>query len=750
MSIYLIIILLLFLLAAIDLIVGVSNDAVNFLNSAVGAKVAKFKVIIAIAGLGVLLGAMFSGGMMEVARKGIFNPQFFSFMDILMIFVAVMISDVIVLDMFNTFGLPTSTTVSIVFELLGAAVSIAFIKVVILQVPDHDIPDYINTYNAIKIIFGILFSVVVAFLTGLIVQYISRLIFSFNYEKVMKWFGSIWGGLITTGIMYFLFLKGLKHATFVTEEFKQQVLANQTYYTILSIIAFTVIIQLLIWFLRFNVLKFTVLLGTFALAMAFAGNDLVNFIGVPVAGYNAYTDFIAHPGADPNNYLMSFLSQKVPVNNWFLFAAGIIMILTLYFSKKAKSVIKTSVDLARQDEGYERFGSSLLARALVKMGVNTNNFLKSITPKTVRVYIQKRFSRSGMKKKDNEAAFDLIRASVNLFTASILIAIATTNKLPLSTTYVTFMVAMGTSLADRAWSGDSAVYRITGVITVIGGWFFTALITFTVAFTLAMIIYYGSFYAMFALFAIALYIIFRTRVLHKKIMQKEQTETIEKEVATVDSFVSELRKQVKITFTNFKEILEYVRQSLKTNIVTDVKKADKVYRKVIKESEKNLLKSIKSIQHITDAEISSKYVEFTLSLKQMNNSLKYIILPVYNHIDNQHKPLNSIQLKYIKDLFRKYQNFADVILQDITESQSAHFKELESLRDELIDTINEYRKKQVKFLKENQEKISTKANVLFFDIIYEMKILTFSTFDLYEVYFDLINLLKNVENKENQ
>lgn len=750
MSIYLIIIGLLFLLAAIDLVVGVSNDAVNFLNSAVGAKVAKYKVIVAIAGLGVLLGAMFSGGMMEVARKGIFNPQFFSFMDILMIFVAVMISDVIVLDMFNTFGLPTSTTVSIVFELLGAAVAMAFIKVFIIHVPGHEVPDYINTYNALKIIFGILFSVVVAFLTGLILQFISRLIFSFNYEKVMKWFGGIWGGLVTTGIMYFLFLKGIKHATFVSDDFKQHVMANQAYYTFVTFVAFTIIIQFLIWLVKFNVLRFTVLLGTFALAMAFAGNDLVNFIGVPVAGYNAYTDFIAHPGVDPNNYLMTFLSQKVPVNNWFLFAAGVIMIFTLYFSKKAKSVIKTSVDLARQDEGYERFGSSLLARAIVRMGVNTNNFFKAITPKVIRIYIQRRFSRSGVKLKNKEAAFDLIRASVNLFTASILIAIATTNKLPLSTTYVTFMVAMGTSLADRAWSGDSAVYRITGVVTVIGGWFFTALITFTVAFTLAMIIYYGSFYAMFALFAIALYIIFRTRVLHKRIMEKERAETIKQEVATVESFVAELRKQVKITFTNFKEILEYIRQSLKSNTIHDVKKANKVYQKVIKESEKNLNKAIKSIQHITDAEISSKYVEFTLSLKQMNNSLKYIIIPVYNHIDNQHKPLNSIQLKYIKDLFKKYEAYADVILKDISESKSSHMEDLKKMRDEIIDTINEYRKQQVKFLKHNQEKISTKANVLFFDIIYEMKILIFSTFDLYEVYFDLLNLLAEVENKENQ
>jgi len=404
--------------------------------------------------------------------------------------------------------------------------------------------------------------------------------------------------------------------------------------------------------------------------------------------------------------------------------------------------------LARQDEGYERFGSSLLARAIVKFGKNINDFLKLITPKVVRIYIQKRFSRAGVKMHDKEAAFDLIRASVNLFLASILIAIATANKLPLSTTYVTFMVAMGTSLADRAWSGDSAVYRVTGVITVIGGWFFTAMITFIIAFTLAMLIYFGSFYAIFALFAVALYLIYRTRVLHKKIMDTDKAEHIEDEVATVAAFIKELNKQVSITFTNFKEILEYVRQSLKTNTLTDVKKANKVYYKVIKESEKNLNKAIKSIQHITDAEISSKYVEFTLSLKQMNNSLKYIILPVFNHIDNQHKPLNSIQLKYIKDLFRKYEAFADIILKDFTEGKNMNLEALKAKRDELIDTINEYRKEQVRFLKKNQEKISTKANVLFFDIIYEMKILTFSTFDLYEVYFDLLNLLSQVEENE--
>ncbi len=746
MSIYLIIIGLLFLLAAIDLVVGVSNDAVNFLNSAVGAKVAKLQVIIGVASIGVLLGALFSGGMMEVARKGIFNPQYFSFMEILTIFIAVMISDVIILDLFNSFAMPTSTTVSIVFELLGAATAIATIKVFVISQSSLGVEDYINTANAFKIIFGILFSVVVAFIVGLITQFFARLIFSFDYEKIMKWLGGVWGGLITTGILYFLFLKGLKHASFITDNLKQYILSHQSYYLLMTFIVVSIILQIFIWLFRINVLKFTVLLGTFALAMAFAGNDLVNFIGVPMAGYNAYTDFAAHAGANPNTYMMSFLAQKVPVNTTFLLAAGVIMIITLFSSKKARSVIKTSVDLARQEEGQERFESSALARSIVRMGKNTNDFFKAITPKPIRIFILKQFKNSNKKMTREGAAFDLMRASVNLFLASILIAIATTNKLPLSTTYVTFMVAMGTSLADRAWGGDSAVYRVNGVITVIGGWFLTALITFTVAFTFAIILYYGSFYAIFALFGVALFMIYRTKVLHKKVMDRLIEENlIEKEVATVENFIQELQKRVKLTFVNFKEILEYVRTSLKTNTLSDVKKAQKVYDQVIKESERHLDKVIRSIQHITDTEISSKYVEFSLSLRQMNNSLKYIILPVYGHINNQHKPLSSIQLKYIKELFRSYQEYADIILEDISKGEPINQEKVKNKREELLEDINKKRKRQVKFLKENQEKISTKANVLFFDIIYEMKILTFSTHDLYEVYFDLLTLLKNVE-----
>ena len=525
---YLILVIVLFGLAISDLIVGVSNDAVNFLNSAIGAKAAPFKVIMIVAALGVLVGATFSSGLMEVARKGIFHPGQFYFSEVMIIFLAVMITDVILLDAFNTFGLPTSTTVSIVFELLGAAVVISLLKLYASTETLADLGNYINSSNALLIIFGILLSVAVAFTIGAVVQYIARLAFTFNYKKNLKYFGALWGGIAITVITYFMLIKGAKGASFMDDAVKEWIASNAWTIVLASFIGWTLLLQILtIVYKRLDVLKIIVLVGTFALAMAFAGNDLVNFIGVPLAGYESFLAFQENPGADPNLLAMTKLSGPIKTNTYMLLIAGLIMVITLYKSRKARSVVTTSLDLSRQDEGSERFSSTMFSRVLVRQTRTMARGINFIIPSKVKRGIEGRFDFEKFKdnnieqQKKDATSFDMIRASVNLVVASILIAFGTSLKLPLSTTYVTFMVVMGTSLADGAWGRESAVYRVTGVLSVIGGWFLTALSAFTVSFILALIIYFGKMPAIVILILIAAFVVFRTHILHKKREEKK-------------------------------------------------------------------------------------------------------------------------------------------------------------------------------------------------------------------------------------
>lgn len=748
MSIYLIIILLLITLAIMDLTIGVANDAVNFLNSAVGAKVAKYKTILIIAGIGVILGAVFSEGMMEVARKGIFNPQYFNFQEIIFIFVAVMIADVVILDIFNTLGLPTSTTVSIVFDLLGASVGIAFMHIYYSHDNSLPLQQYINSANALKIIFGILLSIFIAFFTGLLVQYISRLIFSFHYDKTIKYLGSLWGSIITTAIIYFLFLKGIKHASFVSEDFVTLISENLYFFLLINLVIWTTILQIFIWLFNINVMKFTVLLGTFALAMAFAGNDLVNFIGVPLAGINAYNDFVQNAnGTGATSYLMTSLSGKVPINIWYLIFAGSVMIATLFFSRKAKSVIKTSVDLSRQSEGYERFGTSLTARVIVRFGNGINNIFKMITPQIVRIFIQKQFSTSKITSTKDGKAFDLVRASVNLLVASILISIATTYKLPLSTTYVTFMVAMGTSLADKAWGGDSAVYRVTGVFTVIGGWFLTAIIASLVAFTIAIIIALGKFVALFAFFAFAVYLIIRTTSIHRKMQAKKNLveESVALKINDKESFLTLIHQIINVTFVNIKEILGIIINGFSQNNLIEIKKGVKIFNEVIKRSKHQLMDAVIHINDIKKENITNTYMELTLSFKQINNSLKHIIIPAYDHINNHHKSLSYGQINDLQELFTDFSNYMDKIIIDFKSDLLPKINVIEDMRNDILEKIKTTRKSHIKFMKHQNITTSTRANVLFFDIIYEMKILTFSTFDLYESFFEMKDALNKAE-----
>ena len=503
---FLCVVISLFLLAIFDLSVGVSNDAVNFLNSAIGSRAASFKRVLIVASIGVFIGAAMSNGMMDIARHGIFRPEHFSFYDLICIFMAVMVTDIILLDIFNSLGMPTSTTVSMVFELLGATFVVALIKMA--GGIDLGFNDLLNTEKALSVILGIFLSVAIAFFFGTVVQFISRMIFSFNYRSNLKWKIGIFGGICATAIVYFLLIKGAKDLTFMTPEVKGWI-KTHTGLIILSCFGFFTVLMQLLHICKVNVLKVIVLMGTFSLAMAFAGNDLVNFIGVPLSGLASYQDYIANGGGDAHGFLMDSLNGPANTPIYFLIGAGVIMVVSLATSKKAKNVTKTEIGLGSQQGGDEMFGSSRISRRLVRWTLSFLNWVRGITPPRVRRWFNRRFNVDETIM-DQGASFDLIRGSVNLVLAGALIAFGTSLKLPLSTTFVTFMVAMGTSLADRAWGRESAVFRITGVISVIGGWFLTAGAAFIGAGIIVAAMHYGGHWVMFLLAALTIFLIIRS------------------------------------------------------------------------------------------------------------------------------------------------------------------------------------------------------------------------------------------------
>lgn len=520
------VIIFLFILAVFDLSVGVSNDASNFLNSAVGSGAAKFKTIVIVAAAGVFIGAVMSNGMMDIARHGIFRPEHFSFFELLCIFMAVMVTDVILLDVFNTLGLPTSTTVSLVFELMGATFAIALFK---MFAPGSELVfgDLLNTEKALSVVMGIFLSVVVAFIFGMVVQFIARLIFRFDYRNGLGWKIGIFGGVCITAIVYFILIKGLAEVSFMTPGLKAYIASHSPMIMGVCFVGSTLLMQLVHW-LGGNVLKIIVLCGTFALALAFAGNDLVNFIGIPITGFESYTDYMAHGGGNSNSYLMGVLNSPGNTSIYFLLGAGVVMVVSLATSKKARKVVQTSVGLSRQGAGDEMFGSSKIARKLVRVALTISYAMRNITPPAVRRWVDARFSPD-KAILENEAAFDLIRGAVNLVLAGMLIAVGTSWKLPLSTTYVTFMVAMGTSLADRAWGRESAVFRITGVISVIGGWFITAGVAFIGAALVVTLMHLGGTLVMILCAVVAIVLIVRNNMqLHKEREIDEADEAYQK------------------------------------------------------------------------------------------------------------------------------------------------------------------------------------------------------------------------------
>ena len=738
-SIFYLMIFALAILAVVDLVVGVSNDAVNFLNSAIGSKAIAFKKIMIIASLGVFVGAVFSSGMMEVARKGIFTPSEFYFDEIMFIFMAVMIGDILLLDFFNTLGLPTSTTVSIVFNLLGAAVVMALIKIGMSETETAaDLVKYINTEKAKQIISGILLSVVISFTIGMIVQWLSRLVFSFQYEKKVKNFGFVFAGLCLTAIGYFIFFKGLKGTPFYGEI--KDFLAQNMVLVIAAMFAFwTVLMFILDKLFKINVLVIVLGMGTFGLALAFAGNDLVNFIGVPMAAYHSYEAWSVS-GIPASEFSMEILSEKVPTEPLLLFIAGAIMVITLAVSKKARTVADTSIDLSRQGEGSERFQPNFLSKAIVKGSSKLVQGLNFILPAGVKTKISSSFETPAIEISQEKAkelpAFDLIRASINLAVAGILISIATSMKLPLSTTYVTFMVAMGTSLADRAWGRESAVYRVAGVLNVIGGWFLTALTAFSIAGALTYIIYIGRGPAIAILLLLAAGLIVRNYLNHKKASKNELDHTSLKKSAskTVQGIIDESADNVAKSMYRTKRIFSGVVDGLASQDANALKKMRKRVGKFddeVEELRNHLFYFIKNLDD-TSVRGSNFYIMILANLTDVVQSLEFIAKKSYKHIDNAHKPLSPAQIQDLKDI-EVALSTSLVAIETAFQKQS--FSDLGSCLEEestLLQTISD--KIDAQIARTRKEEVSPKNTTLYFNVLLESKDLVKGVMRLVEEY----------------
>jgi phosphate/sulfate permease len=758
-NVYLVLVGVLFLLAISDLIVGVSNDAVNFLNAAVGSKVASFKVIVFVAALGVLVGAVSSSGMMEVARKGIFHPQMFYFSEIMLIFLAVMTTDILMLDTFNTLGLPTSTTVSIVFELLGAAVGMATIKLsaspeALLQFKQFlfknhlidnlqqslNLGDFINSSKALEIIAGILFSVAVAFIVGALIQYIARIVFSFRYQNRMKWFGGLWGGIAFTAITYFIVIKGAHSASFMTNEVKTWIVQNTSMILWMSLLFWTLFLQLLNWIFKVNILKTIVLVGTFSLALAFAGNDLVNFIGVPIAGYNAYHLFMQNPGADPNTVSMIGMAGKVATPMVFLFLAGLVMMLTLALSKKAKNVIKTSVDLSRQDEGDERFKANAISKAMVRSSIGFSKVFDQMVPAPIRQFVNRQFEQDQESKRDADApAFDLIRASVTLVVASLLIALGTSMTLPLSTTYVTFMVAMGTSLADKAWDRESAVYRISGVFSVIGGWFITAFSAFTMAFIVVYLFYYGGMPGIFLILALLAFLVIRSYRLDKR-----KSRTVDEENKAVYQINDDnLLEQSNATLvSNLKKIVREYRhtiEGLELEKRKKLKQSNTVLRDIA-ERTKYLKDHVNVIiDRLEEQSVDSAYlmVQVLDYMREMVHSITFFNQSAFDHVDNNHKPLLEEQIAELKQLAAHLDKQLKLIMQSILSVDYANQDNLLEMQAKALDFLESCRKNQIRRIKKGQ--VGTRNSMLYLNLLTETKNLFLQSVNLFKSQRDFSN-----------
>jgi len=726
-TVYLGIVIFLFMLAVFDLLVGVSNDAVNFMNSAVGAKVAKFRTIIIVAAAGVFLGAIMSNGMMDIARHGIFQPSNFSFYEIMCILLAVMVTDVVLLDVFNTLGLPTSTTVSMVFELLGGTFILAILKILGDETGMYSLGDMMNTEKAFSVIMAIFLSVAIAFIAGTVVQYISRLIFSFNYKKNLSWTIGIFGGLSTTALAYFILLQGLKSSPYISPDTLAWISDHNSLLILGCFIFFTLLMQVLHW-CKVNVFRIIVLLGTFSLALAFAGNDLVNFIGVPLAGYSSYMDYVANAnGTGIHDFMMSSLMSSAKTPMIFLFLSGLVMVYALATSKKAQNVIKTSVDLSRQEEGDEMFGSSALARTIVRRATATNEFLIKVIPANVRNWINNRFNKDDVIL-ENGAAFDLVRASVNLVLSGLLIIIGTTMKLPLSTTYVTFIVAMGSSLADRAWGRESAVYRITGMFSVIGGWFITAFVAFTVCALVTIIMYYTSFVGMFIFICLAVFLLVRSNIKYSEKQKAEKQDDIFKRMmASKDKneILTLLRQHVRETLSDYIDYTEKTYVQVTDGFINEDLKSLKKGLNSAEEKRKMLKKrrrkEILGLRRIPIALAIEKNTWFHLgsnSCEQMLYCLKRICEPCKEHVDNNFNPISKESIADFLPIREELCKLMENTRADIENNNYADADDILVKGDTLKNKISALRKAQMNRLQET-DNTSLKAAMVYLNILQE-------------------------------
>ena len=735
---YILMLIALAILAMVDLVVGVSNDAVNFLNSAIGSKAITIRNIMIIASIGVFFGAITSSGMMEVARKGIFNPGMFMFQDIMFIFMAVMITDILLLDVFNTLGMPTSTTVSIVFELLGAAVAISLIK--ISQNDAESISaiwNYINYEKASLIIFGILLSVVVAFSVGALVQFVSRLIYSFNFEKRPSYINALFGGFAITAITYFIIIKGMKGTPYY-KDVKHLIEDNTLLIIAGSFLLWTVISQVFIKVLKLNVLKLIIGIGTFSLAMAFSGNDLVNFIGVPIAAWNSYEAWSVS-GVEANAFSMEILAKKVPSNVWLLLVAGAIMVVTLWTSSKARNVIKTGIDLSRQGEGHEKFQPNPLSRLVVRASMGINAGLSYIIPAKTIAFVDSKFQKPVIelpKDKTYELpAFDMVRASVNLIVAGILISIATSMKLPLSTTYVTFMVAMGTSLADRAWGRESAVYRVAGVINVVGGWFLTAITAFLAAALVAYLISWDMVMIPILLVLVA-FLIGRNTLIHRKKSKevKEQQYIERAELITINGVIEESADHISEVANRVNKLYTNVVNDLSNHDLNKLRKTDKHVGKLNDEIDglkDGVFYFIKSLDD-TSVQASRFYILVLGYLQDVAQSISYISRASFKHVNNNHKNLKKDQISDLKEIDNQ---LSDLLTKVSTIFEHRSFDDLDPIlveKQALLQDVSASIEKQVTRIR--QEESSPKNTTLYFSILLETQDLITALMSLLQTY----------------
>lgn len=725
-SIYFIIVAFLLLLAVFDLFVGVSNDAVNFLQSAIGAKVAKFRTVLIIASMGVLIGAVMSAGMMDVARHGIMHPANYSFAEVMTIFLAVMVTDVVILDIFNTLGMPTSTTVSLVFELLGATFILALFKM--NADPSLGFTDLLNSSKALSVIIAIFVSVAIAFFFGTIVMWLSRLVFTFNYTKHLRYSIAIFGGIAFTALAYFIFIKGLGGSPFIGDDVKEFIKGNTPMLLLIVFVASTILNEILYLF-HVNVFKIIVLLGTFALAMAFAGNDLVNFIGVPLAGLDSLQDYLANGNGNYNGYMMTSLMTSAKSPLIYLLIAGIIMIVAMATSKKAQNVVKTSVDLSRQDEGDEMFGSSKVARSIVRAVQDMGNGLAQIMPKSSSKWIDKRFNKEEAIIA-NGAAFDEVRAAVNLVLAAMLIIIGTNYKLPLSTTYVTFMVAMGSSLADKAWSRDSAVFRVTGVLSVIGGWFVTAGVAFAACALVCTMMHFGGFPIMIAFMLLDIYLLWRSGRAYKKKQANESKDDVfqlmmrtrdkdivwdllRKHVGRTQSFVT------RFTIDEFNKIID----GLTGNNLKELRSA---YREI--NNERDTLKKIRRQEFLAMRRIPQNialerntwfHVGSNCNQQYMY-CLRRMLDPIKEHVDNNFQPMPESYIKEFENVRRQMNELMSHTEQMISTNRYDLYRETLTISDECKDDLSALRLRHINRMQQDSNAAQNlKISILYLNILQE-------------------------------